>query len=256
MGLSMSCFRAAPVSVGSPSITWAVVVRHLPPPSRRGPPTPPVASPSSKRSAIGRSSIVAARPTPPDHRAGNDGGWSRRVKRGAPMRDELPRQWLEQTVRRTAGQASVVGLAARLVGPLAVPVVGSRLSGPWSSPACYFHAVMSRRVDLAEAMRGRTGGSWCVGGSDGIRSHARTTATGFVLVGLSPVRRTVGISGRAPYARQRPTRLTPEEIATIRANADRPLRELAAEYGVSHETVRRAMRHLPPITGPAGDTAA
>ena len=76
------------------------------------------------------------------------------------------------------------------------------------------------------------------------------------MVGLPPVRRTVGISGRAPYARQRPSRLTPEEIAAIRAKADRPLRELAAEYGVSHETVRRATRHFAPIAKPAVDTAA
>ena len=60
---------------------------------------------------------------------------------------------------------------------------------------------------------------------------------------LPPVRRTVGTSGRAPYLRQRPYRLSYEEHAAIRSLAlTKSLRSLAADLGVSHETVRRVIR--------------
>ncbi len=76
-------------------------------------------------------------------------------------------------------------------------------------------------------------------GGNGLRSRARTTSTGFDLVGLPPLRRTVGVSGRAPYTRQRPRRLSDDERFAIRSLACRQsLRSLAANYGVSHETLR------------------
>lgn len=68
-------------------------------------------------------------------------------------------------------------------------------------------------------------------------------ATGFVLVGLPPTRRTVGASGRAPYSHGRPRELATDERAAIRALAHtKSLRALAADFGVSHETVRAVLR--------------
>ncbi len=82
-----------------------------------------------------------------------------------------------------------------------------------------------------------------MGGSDGGRSRARTLRPGFVVVESPPARRVVGISGRAPYSRQRDSRLTDDERAMIRSLAiTKSLRSLAADLGVSHETVRAALR--------------
>ena len=77
----------------------------------------------------------AAKSPPDEHRrtiGRDDGWWSRRVNRGAPMREELPCQWLGHRVRQAAG----------LVGPPAVPVVGPRLLGPWLSAPCDLHNVI------------------------------------------------------------------------------------------------------------------
>jgi hypothetical protein len=80
------------------------------------------------------------------------------------------------------------------------------------------------------------------GGSDGLRSHARTTPTWYVLVGLPPTRRTVGVSGRAPYARLRARRLSAGERAQVQAlSGTKSLRSLAADFGVSHETIRAVL---------------
>ena len=66
---------------------------------------------------------------------------------------------------------------------------------------------------------------------------------GFVVVGHPPTRRVVGASGRAPYQRRPPGRLSEEEHQTIRGLAcSRSLRDLAAAFGVSHETVRAVLR--------------
>ena len=87
------------------------------------------------------------------------------------------------------------------------------------------------------------GGEECTGGSDGLRSRARTTDPAVVVVGLPPERRVVGRSGRAPYQRRSMGRLTGAEREAVRRLADnRTLREVAAEVGVSHETVRSILR--------------
>lgn len=81
------------------------------------------------------------------------------------------------------------------------------------------------------------------GGSDGIRSRARTTTTGWVIVAAPGERRKVGASGRVPYLRRRPTRLTEAERAQVASLAEtRSLRSLAADYGVSHETIGAVLR--------------
>jgi hypothetical protein len=83
----------------------------------------------------------------------------------------------------------------------------------------------------------------CKGGSDGIRCHARTTHPRVVVVAIPPERRTVGSSGRAPYSKQRPTRLSSEDRAMILARGKTAtLRELADQFGVSHETIRSVLR--------------
>ncbi len=53
----------------------------------------------------------------------------------------------------------------------------------------------------------------------------------------------MGRFGRDSYREPRRRKLSPEQAAAIRANAgNRSLRELAAEFGVSHETVRAVLR--------------
>ena len=64
-----------------------------------------------------------------------------------------------------------------------------------------------------------------------------------VVVGLPPDRRVVGRCGRAPYQRRCMGRLTEAEREAVRRLAgNRTLREVAAEVGVSHETVRAVLR--------------
>jgi hypothetical protein len=64
-----------------------------------------------------------------------------------------------------------------------------------------------------------------------------------VLVGLPPARRIVGCSGRALYQRQRPSRLSPDEEVGVRQLAETSsLRDLAAVFGVGHETIRAVLR--------------
>ena len=66
-----------------------------------------------------------------------------------------------------------------------------------------------------------------------------------IVVASPPQRSSVGHSGRSSYQRARPRRLSPEEREAIRAlAATRNLRELAAEFGASHETVRSVLRTL------------
>jgi hypothetical protein len=58
-----------------------------------------------------------------------------------------------------------------------------------------------------------------------------------------PPRRVAGQSKRTAYQSPRWRRLSPEQVAAIRADAgNRSLRALAAELGVSHETVRAVLR--------------
>ena len=64
-----------------------------------------------------------------------------------------------------------------------------------------------------------------------------------MVVAALPTRRGAGLSGRSPYQRARPYRLSPEERESVLALApERTLPELAAEFGVSHETVRAVLR--------------
>ncbi len=58
-----------------------------------------------------------------------------------------------------------------------------------------------------------------------------------------PPRRLSGRSQRASYHAPRPRKLSAEQEAAIGAEAGtRSLRELAAEFGVSHETIRAVLR--------------
>jgi hypothetical protein len=67
------------------------------------------------------------------------------------------------------------------------------------------------------------------------------------LVGLPPLRRTVGPSGRAPYCRECLRDWSAEERRSIRSLVStRSLRSLAADFGVSHETERRVLQQAEP----------
>ncbi|MDP9363299.1 MAG: GntR family transcriptional regulator [Chloroflexota bacterium] len=66
---------------------------------------------------------------------------------------------------------------------------------------------------------------------------------GALLFAEPPPRRCVGPSRRDTYHEPRWRKLSQEQEAAIRASAGiRTLRELAADFGVSHETVRAALR--------------
>ena len=59
-----------------------------------------------------------------------------------------------------------------------------------------------------------------------------------------------GQSRRAAYHSPRRRKLSPEQEAAIRAQAGiRTLRELAADFGVSHETVRSVCRRRERVPG-------
>ena len=65
----------------------------------------------------------------------------------------------------------------------------------------------------------------------------------WVVVAEAPERCTVGLSGRAAQQVDRTRRLTPEDRDVIRSLAKkRSLRDLAATFGASHETVRNVLR--------------
>ena len=71
-----------------------------------------------------------------------------------------------------------------------------------------------------------------------------------VVITQAPPRGVSGKSLRASCHEPRKRKLSPEQEAAIRANAgNRSLRELAAEFGVSHETVRSILRRLVPTSG-------
>ncbi len=68
-----------------------------------------------------------------------------------------------------------------------------------------------------------------------------------------PPRRVSGRSKRTAYHAPRQSKLTAEQKATIRSIKDnRSLRELAAEFGVSHETIRALLRKEPPAMAEMG----
>jgi hypothetical protein len=79
-------------------------------------------------------------------------------------------------------------------------------------------------------------------------AHLRHLPPDLVVIAEAPPRRVGGRSGRAPYHPPRPRKLSPEQEAAIHANAgNRTLRELAAEFEVSHETVRAILRRPAPV---------
>ena len=64
-----------------------------------------------------------------------------------------------------------------------------------------------------------------------------------IVVTVVPARRVSGQSRRPSYQTPRRRKLTSEQEAAIRASGgNRTLRELAAEFGVSHETIRSVAR--------------
>ena len=72
---------------------------------------------------------------------------------------------------------------------------------------------------------------------------------GLVVIAEAPPRRASGRSRRAAYHAPRRRKLSPEQEAAIRASAgSRTLRDLAAEFGVSHETVRAVCRRAKAAT--------
>ena len=92
----------------------------------------------------------------------------------------------------------------------------------------------------------------CTGGSDGGRFRGCIRPVDALVIAAPPPRRVSGKSLRASYHEPRKRKLSPEQEAAIRALAQtRSLRALAAEFGVSHETVRGALRRRSGESAPA-----
>ena len=72
----------------------------------------------------------------------------------------------------------------------------------------------------------------------------RHVLDGTVVIATAPDRRPTGQSGREGYQRPRARKLTVEEREAVRLQTigGCSLRSLAAAYGVSHETIRAALR--------------
>ena len=67
--------------------------------------------------------------------------------------------------------------------------------------------------------------------------------SGAIVIAEPPERRSVGRSCRSSYQRPRSRRLSPSEREAVCALApNRSLREVAADFGVSHETIRSILR--------------
>ena len=80
-------------------------------------------------------------------------------------------------------------------------------------------------------------------GSDGERFRRCILPHDALIVARPAARRRVGRSRRDAYQEPRRRQLSPEQEAAIRSNAGSlSLRELAADFGVSHETVRAVLR--------------
>jgi len=98
------------------------------------------------------------------------------------------------------------------------------------------------RPDLCPFFQGV---NWCPGGSDGGQSalleHFRPRKV--PVPDLVPRKRTP--RGTERY-RCRPRKLTADQFKAIQQRPYQTLRELAAEYGVSHETIRAARQTSPP----------
>jgi len=74
---------------------------------------------------------------------------------------------------------------------------------------------------------------------------------GAFVVAVPPPRFPAGRSGRDSYQAPRARKLGPEQVAVVgAASPGRSLRDLAAEFGVSHETIRAALRLAEPTCSP------
>jgi hypothetical protein len=75
-----------------------------------------------------------------------------------------------------------------------------------------------------------------------------TRGTDPIDIAVVPPRRLSGRSKRTAYHAPRQSKLTAEQKATIRSEAgSHTLRDLAADFGVSHETIRTVLRQLPAV---------
>lgn len=80
-------------------------------------------------------------------------------------------------------------------------------------------------------------------GSDGLSCHGCILPPGALVIAAPPPRSPVGRSGRESYREPRARKLSAEQADAIRADGGgRSLRDLAGEFGVSHETVRSVLR--------------
>jgi hypothetical protein len=92
----------------------------------------------------------------------------------------------------------------------------------------------------------------CRGGSDGLRSSNSITTASVIYLPILPIDRETGDIDSPSRPTRTMRKLTPDQRAEIRSLArTRSLRDLAASYGVSHETIRTVLK-----TGDEHDMAA
>ena len=85
--------------------------------------------------------------------------------------------------------------------------------------------------------------NWCVGGSDGDRSRGCILPAGALVIAAASPLRFAGRSRRPAPGSSPRRKLTPGQEAAILALAHTTsLRSLAADFDVSHETIRTVLR--------------
>jgi hypothetical protein len=132
-----------------------------------------------------------------------------------------------------------------------IPVVGDSAAsqenkGQWLLKGAAIAELRITGLDFSVKSQARVKGSEHFepgGGSDGDRSVGCILPIGALLIAVRPPLRVAGRSKRATYRSPRQRKLSTEQVEVIRADAgNRTLRELAAEFGVSHETIRTVLR--------------
>ncbi len=164
------------------------------------------------------------------------------VAQAATFLRDLPAAWAAASPEQRNRLARLVFRAVEVRDDRLVAVTAK----PDFAPFFLLNADGADGADAHERRRPSSDGS---GGSDGDCSRGCILPPGAVMIATAPPRLAPGASGRASYREPRARRLSPADEAAIRATASsRSLRDLASEYGVSHETIRATLRRAATAT--------
>lgn len=153
----------------------------------------------------------------------DDRDWEDVLARAAAFLTDLPAAWRAADAAQRNALASMLFAQIRIKDHWVAAVEPQPRFAPFFSWDCH-----ARRLS---------------GGSDGHWSDGCILPPGAHLIATPPPRRRTGRSRRDTYQQPRSRKLSPERASELRrVAAGRSLRDLAAEYGVSHETVRTLLR--------------